>query len=193
MTKSSFALFLLSVRIAVRRPIIVAFITGAVIGLTIINLTFVAPEIKNRITNLRSAVENDLKLNKSLPSDGGVEAKPLSDFYKILGDQNRKTQYVTELFAAAKSMGLELGRVDYKNDYEAEGEYWRYTVSFPVKGRFGDIKSFIEKNLLDFPFVALNEAAFQRRSSMTQEVNAKLSFTFFLYSNQDGQTSAAIR
>ncbi|MBI5561017.1 MAG: type 4a pilus biogenesis protein PilO [Deltaproteobacteria bacterium] len=112
-------------------------------------------------------------LKTNIPEDIGT-------FEKRLPDSKGLTKVIGDVFSAAKKNGLAVPAGDYSPETSSEAGFSRYTVSFPVEGRYPEIKKFIyDLETLKHP-VVIEEIAFSRskKSEGTIELRLRLSVYF---------------
>lgn len=74
--------------------------------------------------------------------DGGA-IEGVKSFKEKLPDYKGLTKVLGEVFTAAKKNGLKIPEGDYRPETVKDTDISRYTFSFPVEGRYSQIKKFI--------------------------------------------------
>lgn len=125
-----------------KRPVnILIIILSLVIAGDLIFFSKVIGRQDSEITSLEEKI-NSLRGT----SRGGVLERARSGvdaFKKGLPDEKRLTPVLEEVFLTAKKNGLKIPAGDYSPEMVKDADISRYMISFPVEGRYPQIKKFI--------------------------------------------------
>ncbi len=134
-----------------KRPVAAASL--ALAAILVINIIFSLTVIRGQdgeIARLKGEFEHGGRSRAGLP--GGMAG--LEALRKSLPDKQGLTEVINEVFRAAKKSGLKIPAGDYGPETVKEAGVSRYSISFPVEGRYEQIKGFIfEVETLKHPVV----------------------------------------
>ena len=144
---------------------------------------FAAVTVVNRQEEEIRRLEEEL-ISLKYPVRAGSFDKTLGEintFEERLPSGKEITKVLDEVFTIARKNGLDISTGDYSAQTVDEAEFSRYTISFPVEGRYGDIKKFIYGLETSRYPVIIEEITFSRskKSKGTIELRIKLS-TYFV-------------
>ena len=100
-------------------------------------------------------------------------------FFAVVPDEDQTSRVVEAVFASAARNGLVLAQADYKRGTDREGGLTTLEMRLPVKGRYPDLRRFVDDTLGAMPGVALKEATFRRDVIDAETVEAQLRFVLF--------------
>jgi hypothetical protein len=87
------------------------------------------------------------------------------------------------VFEAADKYKVELLKGEYQLMADPNATFVTYSAVFPVKDRYGTLKSFANEVLTAMPHVALEELRMERPTSTSATLDARIRFTF-IYKGQ---------
>jgi hypothetical protein len=150
------------------------------------------PELRRQEAQNRATLE---QARKTLAQPQVDVAPPLSNaernlqaFHDLLGESRYAEQQVKTLFAIAAKNNLTLSQAEYKLGNSKSGTFSTYTISLPVHGQYGAIRTFCQQVLLAIPFASLDQVEFKRDAVGNTNLEGKLRFTLYL----DGQHGTGI-
>lgn len=103
-------------------------------------------------------------------------AARLAAFYRFLETQEQTTDGLARLYAIGKEAGLDLRSADYRMQ-KAGARIERYEIAFPVTGSYAQIRTFLEKALLQIPVLSLDQITFRRQNAKEAMVRADVRLT----------------
>ncbi len=133
-----------------------------------------------------------LQAQRNAPRDGALErlgdalaadAEPqaqLASFHAFFAREDSLTDRLAQVHAAARGLGLEMKRADYRLNSRADHRLDRYQMIVPIQGHYTTIRSFVTTVLREQPTLALEQIVFQRKGIGESAVDAQVSFTFYL-------------
>jgi hypothetical protein len=101
----------------------------------------------------------------------------LAAFYQFLGNNRRTTDWLARLDAAGQSAGVELQSADYRLEKTTGTPIERYEIRLPLRGRYAQIRSFIDGALAEIPVLSLDEVKFKRERASDAQIEAELRLT----------------
>lgn len=125
-----------------RKPALPAAIIAASAVLIALNIVFGATTLKRQESRAIELEETAASL-RAASGGKGFKAAALADFIGGLPGQSGLTAILDEMFASARECSLELPSADYGAETFKDSSMSRYTFSFPVEGRYGDLKRFL--------------------------------------------------
>lgn len=126
-----------------KRPVnILIIILSLVIAGDLIFFSKVIGRQDSEITSLEEKINS---LRGTSRRGGGLERarSGVDAFKKGLPDEKRLTPVLEEVFLTAKKNGLKIPAGDYSPETLKDADISRYMISFPVEGRYSQIKKFI--------------------------------------------------
>jgi len=109
------------------------------------------------------------------PEAATASAK-LVAFYQFFDRPEQPSDWLAKLYAIATSSGVQLRSADYRL-IETRERLARYRIVLPIKGRYSQIRAFLENALNDIPILSLDRASFQRDQVDQSEVSAQITLT----------------
>jgi hypothetical protein len=104
----------------------------------------------------------------------------LSRFVENLPKRSELPAIAGQVFKLAAVAGVTLDRGHYEFAPLHSGHLARYRMTFPIKGRYPDIRHFIDATLRAVPSAAIDGLRIERKNAGDDTVNADLRFTVFV-------------
>jgi hypothetical protein len=101
-------------------------------------------------------------------------------FYAGLPAEEKVTEYVDRIYAAATAEGLVLMHGEYAGADLAKAGLARYRIVLPVKGSYGQVRRFITAATTAIPGLALDDLDLQRQHVADPQVEARVHLSLFL-------------
>lgn len=110
---------------------------------------------------------------------GASLAGDIETFEKHLPQGKGLTKVIADVFGAARKNGLDIPSGDYSPETVKEADFSRYTIFFPVEGRYPQIKKFIyDLETLKHP-ISIEEIVFsKKKGGRAIELKIRLSAYF---------------
>ncbi len=132
-----------------------------------------------------------LRSELSRQPDPGVRPSPAGDpgdspleqvtkFSALLENVRGIPGVLARMHRLAAESGVALPEGAFKMVTEEGNPIARYQMTFPVKARYADTRSFVRAVLQDVPSLALDELSFRRDDANTPLLETRLRFTLFL-------------
>ena len=118
------------------------------------------------------------------PSDPGLirtstPGAKLAAFYAFLRSEEKTTDRLATIYAIGKAAGVEFRSADYRM-HKSSGRIERYEIALPVTGNYRQIRTFLEKVLIEIPVLSLDQVNFRRDSTEDASVQAEIRLTLHL-------------
>ncbi|MBI5562353.1 MAG: type 4a pilus biogenesis protein PilO [Deltaproteobacteria bacterium] len=131
---------------------IIALASAAIIAANILAGIFVLPAQEAEITRIGAAL--DAARVKNSPAAREGLAEEIGRFKEGLPEEKRLVRVIGEVLRTAKDNDLRVPEGDYSPATAKEADIGKYTLTFPVEGRYEQIKRFIHGvETLRYPFV----------------------------------------
>jgi len=108
-----------------------------------------------------------------------VAAEKIATFYKFFETDKATTDWLARLHSIGSAAGVELQSADYRMQ-ETGTVIERYEIALPVTGSYAQIRTFLEKALVEIPVLSLDQVNFRRGRANDDTVQADLRFTLHL-------------
>jgi hypothetical protein len=119
------------------------------------------------------------KAGHSMPSTAKPEQTP-QQFAASLPTREEIPAMLGVVLAQATEAGIDLPQGRYTFSPATSNRLARYTFEFPVKGDYGNIRSFINKSLAAIPALGLDKLHVERKNVGDTVVNADVGFVIYL-------------
>lgn len=116
------------------------------------------------------------------PVRGPVEVDAVQDlagFQKVLPLHEDIPNSLRDLIVLAQTHRLMLAKGDYKSQVDVNGQFFQYSMTFPVQGDAQSIERFILAALAQHKTLALESVQFKRERIESKELEAKIQWTLF--------------
>lgn len=117
------------------------------------------------------------------PPGPPVDTSPagqLRGFYERFPARPDAPDWLEKVYAVADKEKLQLVRGEYSVAVDAKTDLTKYRILLPVKGSYGQIRNFLSGALQEVPYLALDDADFQRPKAGDQQVDARLRLTLYM-------------
>ena len=134
-----------------------------------------------------ASVKAELLANSSKKSSAAKdqEMQKQEQFLGLLADRKYLEQEVKRVLAIAQQSELVVRSGEYKRGDVSQGAYLTYTMKFPVRGSYLQIRRFVERCLVQMPYASLDELQFKRDAISQSVLEAKISFTVYAALERD--------
>lgn len=157
---------------------------------TILYYGLILPQ-KVQIDNILKEIE--IKRKELIAKhDGSIHhiAKPISfidlktdiqKFNNILPLRDEMTKIIRELNSLAKESSLVLYDVSYESKKNAKGDIFPISFSFPLEGKYSNIKDFIYKLEISKRLITIDDLSLEKASGK-EDIRLKIKVTAYLIS-----------
>jgi len=137
--------------------------------------------LKTEIADLQTTLDAGRQVRAN-PSADPVSATQddLQSFVKHLPPRAELPALTGKIIAQATAAGISLERGTYDFTITHSGNIVRARMSFPVHGRYPDIRRFIDGTLAENPGVAVDGLRFERKEVSAAEIDADIRFAVYL-------------
>jgi hypothetical protein len=104
----------------------------------------------------------------------------LRSFHARFPPVEAATQSLNQIREAAVGNGITLVSGEYRMELRPEDRLRRYRVTLPIQGSYAQIRTFVDRVLVDVPWAALDEVEMRREGTAGQPIQARLRFTVYL-------------
>lgn len=157
------------------------------IVLLVFSVTFYFSAIRTSQHQLDNAKKENaswqthLKNSEDLPRS--VETQ-LSEFYGAFPTEDKETEILASIYAAAAHHNLALETGEYKRQNDDSHKLIRYQATFPIQGSYVQIRKFMADVLTALPSVSLDDVSFKRDSIGSGSLDARVKLTLFMLKNR---------
>lgn len=124
-------------------------------------------ELRNPITPTKPV------LQAAMPS------AQMAAFYQFFDRAESAIDWLANLHALAKAVGIELQSGDYRLSSGA-GRLDRYQIVLPARGTSAQIRAFADNALTSIPVLSLDQVTFRRKRVSEPVVEADITFSLYL-------------
>lgn len=110
----------------------------------------------------------------------GDRQEELGLFFDSLPVEQDVTDVLASIYAIAEESGIELKQAEYHLN-DKDWPRLEYGMNFPVRGEYGQLRSFVSRVLAENPAVSLDQINFQRDKINTPMLKAEIRLTLFLH------------
>jgi hypothetical protein len=110
--------------------------------------------------------------------DGRRERLQRFEAHLLSPDQIPQT--LQDLMRLAQEGGLTVQRGEYRPQWDAQGRFTRYQMSWPVKGATAAVGRFVQAALMAQPALALERIQFKRERADAGEIEARLQWSLLV-------------
>lgn len=104
----------------------------------------------------------------------------LAEFYRMFPDGSSLPVSLEKIFALAQSQGIGLDKGEYKVTRSKEGGVVSFQVILPVKGKYLQIRKYLNSLRADIPVLSLLQVQFKRQKVGDPLVEANIRLALFL-------------
>lgn len=153
------------------------------IGLIVFALAFffgANSPLKGQLAELQSSVD---RAQQARAEARATPAPAVDSFVKQLPVRAELPALTEKIVAAATAAGLALERGTYDLAPTHSGRLVRARMTFPVHGRYPDIRRFVDTTLATIPGAAVDGLRLQRKDIGAAEIDADIRFALYLRSS----------
>jgi Tfp pilus assembly protein PilO len=140
--------------------------------------------LRQNVAELRDEVRH---LEAAAARPGGSAPPSLAGqanaFIRQLPTRSALPTVLATVVSQATAAGLQLERGDYEFTHARSGLISRYRVTLPVRGTYGQVRSFVDNTLASLPAVALESLKLERDDIGDEELQADLQFAVMVRSD----------
>ena len=126
-----------------KRPPVLLVIFAVFFGNILFTFWITASQ-KNKINMLETAIEDMRDNNKFAGFSPEQKANAeVAMFMRRLPDNGKLTSVLRDIIGSARKNGLNVQEGSYAPQTDMRGDISKYTINFPVEGRYSNIKKFI--------------------------------------------------
>lgn len=141
----------------------------------------VLPELGKRTDAItRSPIDTPYSRSEDLAEAHRIER--YQAFIKRMAVGENRTELLKTVFSEAGAAGIALSQGEYTLVPDGDGGFDKLQINLPVKGSYGQIRSFAKSLLHKIPSLSLDEIYFKRENINNTTVEAKLRLTIYLSS-----------
>lgn len=107
-------------------------------------------------------------------------ARAINNFYRVLGPEKSIPDSLEKIFDAAYENNVGLDNGQFKLVRAQGASFSQYQIALPAVGSYADIRTFVNRVLMEIPAIALDGIDFTRPDVKSHEVEASVRFTLFL-------------
>lgn len=127
------------------------------------------------------AMQEQVKQAGSVANVGQRTAEAqLDEFYRMFPDGSSLPVSLEKIFALAQSQGIGLDKGEYKVARSKEGGVVSFQVILPVKGKYLQIRKYLNFLRADIPVLSLQQVQFKRQKVGDPLVEANIRLALFL-------------
>lgn len=135
-------------------------------------------EAQNALTLLDAKLARLSSTNQSSKLSADLMNK--NRFFELLGDNKYLEQEVKKVLAIAHQYDLQIRAGEYRKNTQVPGQYATFSMSFPVRGSYLQIRRFVEQCLSQTPYMSLDELSFKREATTQSTLDAKVILTIYV-------------
>lgn len=124
----------------------------------------------------------------SSPVAGARSAEPmaasvdtLTEFEQRLAADDDVSRLQRALWRQGASAGLQMNKVDYRNEADANGQFSRLAITLPMTGPYPVVRKFIFSLMADFPGLSLDKLDVKRDQAASGLVETTVHLTLFTH------------
>jgi len=133
-------------------------------------------ELRGQVSTLRDQLRLD---GGRSPRDDSAAAQ-LQRFHASFPTVPTAPDWLYQINAAAGRSGIVLAAGEYRLDQRGADTLRRYAIVLPVRGSYGQIRSFVEAALAAVPSAALDDIELRRDAATDAVLEAKIRMTLYL-------------
>jgi len=136
--------------------------------------------LHNAVADLQSTLDTAQSVRTGPRSAAPAPPSELQAFVKGLPMRSELPALTGLIVAQAAAAGISLERGTYDFTVSHSGSLVRARMSFPVHGRYTDIRRFIDGTLAALPDAAIDGLRFERKDVGAAEIDADIRFALYL-------------
>jgi hypothetical protein len=126
----------------------------------------------------RAALEQLRARTPHQPIAGSGREDELRRFYSLFPPASSLTAELERLHRFARGARLDVAQGEYRLERRPAG-LWAYRVTLPVRGTYGEVRTFVSAVLKDMPTASLDAVRVERRKADDAQLEAQLRFTLY--------------
>lgn len=139
------------------------------------------------LKDLQLRVANSLQPSTAAVLPAATSAMRYQAFTQTLANDEEVLPGIKAVLDAAVSHNLVSTRAEYVRAADANAQAETLQMTVPVKGRYSDVRRWVEEILSTNPFVAVNELGFKREDIGVNEIEARVRLTIWHHPASPGQ------
>lgn len=157
----------------------------AVLGCSLLGLAMVViPRLEADLAEKQAILEELRALAASRPEPPPVPISPSESHYaafrEVLAAEDQVRPSIQAILDTAAAHRLLATRAEYLRGHDAKAQADTLQMIVPVKGRYPDVRRWIEEILATQPYTALNELGFKREEIGINQIEARVRLTVWL-------------
>jgi Tfp pilus assembly protein PilO len=132
----------------------------------------------------RAALERLRSRSPYRPVSVDSRAEELRRFYLLFPPPTELNAHVERVHRLARGAGLDLAQGEYRLEKRTSG-LWAYRVTLPVRGSYGQFRTFLSALLKDMPIASIDALRFERKRAADTQLEAQVRLT--LYAQPPGE------
>ena len=142
---------------------------------------------ERELTAQREAAERLRARGPFRPLAVDDRAEELRRFYGLFPPLERLTEELERVYSLAREAGLELAQGDYRLEQRNAGPV-AYRITLPIRGRYAQIRSFVDAVLRDMPVASVDALRFERKNVVEAQVEAQVRLTLHFRPREEPDT-----
>jgi len=135
---------------------------------------------RDRAVELRQEIRTAERLGRPEASRGGDLESDLATFYTFFAASRSVPAALQKVDAAVSSSGLAFEAAQYRLSREGGLRLARYEVTLPLRGTYGQVRSFVAALLDEMPQAAIDDVVIKRESADATVIEARLRLSIYL-------------
>lgn len=135
---------------------------------------------RDRAVELRQEISAAERLGRPAPSRGGDMESDLAAFYSFFAASRSVPAALQKVDAAVTASGLAFEAAQYRLSREGGLRLARYEVILPLRGTYGQVRSFVAALIDEMPQVAIDDVVIKRESVDATVIEARLRLSIYL-------------
>ena len=157
----------------------------AVLGCSLLGLAMVViPRLEADLAGKQAILEELRAIAASGPEPTPAPVSPSESHYEAfretLAAEDQVRPSIQAILDAAAAHRLLVTRAEYLPGHDAKAQVDTLQMILPVKGRYPDVRRWIEEILATQPYTALNELGFKREEIGINQIEARVRLTLWL-------------
>lgn len=148
-------------------------------GVVFLGTALTPLEVHSRAVEHQLAADTQKTSAREAAQRSATPLTRLEAFYRFLESERRLTDWLDRLYAAAAAAGVEPQSADYRLE-KTGTRIDRYEIRLPLRGRYTEVRKFIDTALAEIPVLSLDEVKFRRDNASEARIEAELRLTLHL-------------
>ncbi len=136
--------------------------------------------VRNNVDVLRASLDeaqHSTTIDSSAPQ---MRVRAVRELVSALPERSALPDITGKIVAQAQAAGIELERGNYDLTVTHSGRLVRARMTFPVHGRYPDIRRFIDSTLATVPGAAVDGLRLERKDIGVAEIDAQIRFAVYV-------------